>query len=68
MSKVRKYVFYSNWDRQNLICACLFHNPCCDKYKKCEEIELELRPYDDVESCMRSRRYKRNSRGCIEQY
>lgn len=65
----RKYVFLSNWDRHKLKCACLFHNPCCsDVPKECEEIELTLNPYDDVEEVMRSRRYKRNSRGAMEQY
>lgn len=65
----RKYVFLSNWDRHNLKCACLFHNPCCKKVPtECEEIELTLNPYDDIETCMRARRYKRNSRGALEQY
>ena len=68
MSK-RKYVFYSNWNKHSLKCACLSHNPCCKKVPtECEEIELTLNPYDDIETCMRARRYKRNSRGALEQY
>lgn len=68
MGKVpkRKYCFYTKWQGNELECACLFHNPCCNQYKNCEEIELELRPYDDIEECMRARRYKREN-GAIRQ-
>lgn len=61
MSKVKKrqYVFLSNWTGRDLKCACLFHNPLCEEYKKCEEIELTLSPYEDLETCMRERRYQR---------
>ncbi len=57
MSKIKKrqYVFLSNWIGQELKCACLFHNPLCDN-KECEEIELKLAPYEDLESCMRNKR------------
>lgn len=57
--KKRRYVFLSNWEEQDLKCACLFHNPLCQKYKKCEEIELTLSPYEDLESCMKERKYQR---------
>ena len=57
--KKRRYVFLSNWEGQELKCACLFNNPLCKKYKKCEEIELTLSPYEDLESCMRERKYQR---------
>ena len=58
--KSRQYVFLSNWDRHDLKCACLFHNPCCNEVpKNCEEIELTLKPYEDIEECMRANRYKR---------
>lgn len=66
--KKREYVFLSNWEGQELKCACLFHNPCCKDNKNCEEIELSLLPYQDLEECMKARRYKRNSRRCMEQY
>ena len=66
MSKKRKYVFLSNWDRYYLKCACLFHNPLCENHKNCEEIELTLAPYDDIETCMRERRYERKN-GALRQ-
>lgn len=65
--KKRQYVFLSNWEGQDLKCACLFHNPLCHNYKKCEEIELTLSPYEDLESCMRERRYVRGKGGSIKQ-
>lgn len=65
--KARQYVFYSRWDKHELKCACLFGNPCCDRYRQCEEIELKLKPYEDVESCMnKARKYKRH-KGAIRQ-
>lgn len=69
MSKVRKrqFVFLSNWEGQELKCACLFHSPLCKNNKKCEEIELSLSPYEDIEECMKARRYKRNSHGSLKQ-
>lgn len=66
MSK-RKYVFLSRWDKYNLKCACLFHNPCCDRYTTCEEIELELNPWDDIETVMHERRYTRGKGGALKQ-
>lgn len=63
----RKYVFLSRWDTHNLLCACLFHNPCCDRYKSCEEIELEINPWDDIEECMCERRYVRSKGGALKQ-
>lgn len=65
--KKRQYVFLSNWEGQELKCACLFHNPLCHKHKKCEEVELTLSPYEDLESCMRERRYVRGKGGSIKQ-
>lgn len=70
MSKVKKrqYVFLSNWIGQYLKCACLFHNPLCENNKKCEEIELEYSPYQDIEQCMKEQRiYKRGKGGAIKQ-
>lgn len=68
MSKVKKrqYVFLSNWIGQDLKCACLLHKPLCDNHKKCEEIELTLAPYEDLESCMKERRYERRN-GALRQ-
>lgn len=66
MSK-RKFVFYTKWDKHNMLCACMFHNPLCDKFKDCEEIELTLNPYDDVESVMRDQRTYKREKGVIKQ-
>lgn len=66
MSNKRKYVFLSNWDKHYLKCACLFHNPLCKNHKECEEIELSLSPYDDIETCMRERKYERKN-GALRQ-
>ena len=61
----KQYIFLSNWEGQYLKCACLFHKPLCDKHKECEEIEL-LFPYEDIEECMKSRRYERR-KGALKQ-
>ena len=68
MSKVKKrqYVFLSKWEGQDLKCACLFFNPKCENYKNCEEIEFTLAPYEDLEQCMRERRYERRN-GALRQ-
>lgn len=61
MSK-KKYLFLSRWNKENkeiLICACLKSNPCCDRFKTCEEVELTLDPYDDIEIVMKEKAYKR---------
>ena len=65
--KKRKCVFLSNWEGQELKCACLFNNPLCVNHKKCEEIELTLSPYEDLEQYMRERRYTRAKGGAIKQ-
>lgn len=64
--KKKQYVFLSQWTGQELKCACLFHSPCCIDNKGCEEIELSLLPYDDIETCMKARRYERRN-GAIRQ-
>lgn len=65
--KNKKYCFYSNWQGNELTCACLFHNPCCDRFEKCEEIELELKPYDDIEECLRNQRRYVRHKGALKQ-
>ena len=65
--KKRKCVFLSNWEGQELKCACLFNNPLCVNHKKCEEIELTLSTYEDLEQYMRERRYTRAKGGAIKQ-
>ena len=63
--KKKKYVFLTKWNKHCLECACLFHNPMCDS-KVCEEIELEYSPYQDLEECMKARRYQRKN-GALRQ-
>lgn len=58
MSK-RIFTFLSRWDKNKLICSCLKDNHCCDRFKSCEEVELILDPYMDIESTMKERSYKR---------
>jgi hypothetical protein len=54
-----RYKFNTRWKGKNLICACLFGNPACDRYKKCEVLELKLNTYGDIDKCMNHRSYKR---------
>ena len=60
MVKVKRkdYVFLSKWEGQDLVCACMFFNPKCNS-KECEEIELSLLPYENLEQCMKERKYQR---------
>lgn len=62
----KKYEFNTRWNKDILICACLRDNPCCDRYKTCEVLELTFNPYDDVKECMNERSYKRSG-GAIKQ-
>ena len=55
----KKIVLYTRWSKHNLECACSFFNPLCEKWKECEEMEVTLNPYQDLEECMSQRRYKR---------
>lgn len=57
-----KYKFNTRWNKQILICACLYGNPCCDRYKKCEVIEMTLHQFDDVLKCMDHDHYERKNR------
>lgn len=63
----RKIALLSNWNKNDLICACLFTSPCCDKYKACEEIEVTLNPYDDLETVMCEQRKYKRIRGKMQQ-
>ena len=65
--KRKKYVFYSKWDKLNLKCACLFHDPLCDKYKTCEEVELLYSPYEDIEEAMTKQRVYKRVKGSMRQ-
>jgi hypothetical protein len=62
----KKYMFLSRWDKDILKCSCLKSNPCCDRFKKCEEVELTLDPFADVEKVMRGKAYRRSG-GALRQ-
>lgn len=62
----RTIVLLSNWDREELKCACLFGNPCCGK-KDCEELEVKFNPYDDLETVMKEQRRYKRIRGKVQQ-
>lgn len=67
MIKSRKVVLLSKWNKNDLICACLFFNPLCSNCKECEELEVIIKPYDDVEECLKNKRgYKRHN-GALRQ-
>lgn len=55
----KKFIFLSRWNKNILICACLKSNPCCDRFRKCEQVELILDPYLDLENVMKEKAYKR---------
>lgn len=58
--KNRRYCFYTKWNEHDeMVCGCLVDNKLCS-CKECEELELTLKPYDDIETVAReARRYKR---------
>lgn len=62
MSKVksRKIVMLTKWDSDidSMICACLFSNPLCSNCSNCEELEITINPYDDIENVCREHRNK----------
>lgn len=57
----KKYLFNTRWNKKELKCACLAGNPCCDRYKTCEQLWLTHNPYDDIEECMNQRSYVRRN-------
>lgn len=57
---------YTFWRNGKLECCC----PPKNKFNKdygCELMKSNYDEYDGLNDFMRSRKYKRNSRGCIEQ-
>ena len=69
--KSRKEVILTKWniDTDNLICACLYKNPICSNYKNCEELEIIIRPYEDIESvCNNTRRKYKRIHNRLRQY
>ena len=67
MIKDRKVVLLSKWTKNELLCACLFFNPLCSCNKECEEIEVTIKPYDDIEECLRSKRTYKRHNGALRQ-
>lgn len=62
----RKIVMLSKWNGWDMVCACLQCNPLCSN-KECEEIEVSIKPYEDIEECLRNARgYKRHN-GALKQ-
>lgn len=58
---------YTFWRNGKLECCCPPQNKC-NKDRGCELMKFNYDEYEGVNDCMKSRKYKRNSRGCIEQY
>jgi hypothetical protein len=58
---------YTFWRNGKLECCCPPQNEC-NKDRGCELIKFNYDEYEGINDCMRARKYKRNSRGCIEQY
>ena len=54
----RRIAMLSKWNKWDMVCACLQCNPLCKNHNECEEVEVTIKPYDDVEECLR------NARGC----
>lgn len=65
--KKRKIVMLSKWDKWEMKCACLHSNPLCRCYKECEEIEVTIKPYQDVEECLRNQRSFKRHNGALRQ-
>ncbi|GIM29883.1 hypothetical protein CPJCM30710_25490 [Clostridium polyendosporum] len=61
-----KYKFNTRWNGKQLKCACLFGNACCDRFKKCEVLELTMDPFDGIKECMGQRKYVREN-GALKQ-
>lgn len=58
--KSRKFWFNTKWNEHDeMVCGCLIDNKLCN-CKECEELELTLKPYEDIEEVARAARiYKR---------
>lgn len=61
-----KFKFNTRWIEKKLECACLFGNPGCDRFRKCEVLEFIFKPFDDIKECIGHDSYKRH-RGAIKQ-
>ncbi len=57
---------YTYWRNEKLECCCPPQNRCL-KDRECELMELTYNEFEGTKECMKSRSYKRNKRGAIEQ-
>lgn len=57
----------SKWNGWDMRCACLHSNPLCANYKECEEIEVDIKPYEDVEECLKNKRKYKRHNGALKQ-
>jgi hypothetical protein len=62
-----RYKFNTRWNGKVLRCACLYGNPCCDRFRTCEVLEVKISPFADIEECMKARSYKRTKGGAIRE-
>lgn len=65
--KKRRIVMLSKWEGWDMVCACLQCNPLCNKCNECEEIEVAIKPYEDVEECLRNARSFKRHNGALRQ-
>lgn len=66
MIKTKKVIVYSKWNGWEVECMCYKCKPCCNNMKACEEMEVTINPYKNIDECKRSRSYKR-ANGAIRQ-
>lgn len=64
--KIKEIKVYSKWNDWEPKCMCYKNNPLCNDRKDCEEIEVTINPYRNIDECKRSRSYKR-ANGAIRQ-
>ncbi|MGM8223359.1 hypothetical protein [Clostridium perfringens] len=67
MMNKRRIVMLSRWNGWEMKCACLQGNPLCECYKECEEIEVTIKPYQDIEECLRNQRKYKRVNGALRQ-
>lgn len=63
MKNIKLYTF---WRGGTLECCCPPQNKC-NKEHGCEIMKFTYDEYEDLSNCMKSRSYKRNSRGAIKE-
>lgn len=56
-----RITLYMKWSDE-LECCCYVKNPLCNEYRNCEEIDVKFDKYDDINECMRHRKYKKERR------